>query len=79
MYPASLPRRCFVSADEWNSFASVKTLAQREDLCFGLSSRYAIPRVFWTPLCRNSNGFFGCENLYNVDGNVEGHSIVPLW
>ena len=30
-----------------------------------LQERYRIPRLFWTTLCRRSNGYFGCEDIYD--------------
>ena len=64
------------SSDDWNSFASSKTFLDREDLRTSLSACYGIPRVFWTPVCQESNGFFGSEDIYNVDGDVEGHGNI---
>ena len=74
----SLPHRYFIPANPGHRFASFAVLIDREDLRFDLSNSYAIPQVFWTPLCRNSNGFFGCKTSYDIDGNIEGHSTVPL-
>ena len=78
MCPLSLPRRCFVPANPGDRFASFGALIDCEDLQVDLSNSYAIPRIFWEPLCRKSNGFFGCKTLYDIDGNIEGHSTVPL-
>lgn len=50
-----------------------------DDLRFSLSTHYAIPPVFWTPLCRKSNGFFGSESFYDADGHITGHSTVSLY
>ena len=50
-----------------------------EDLRSSLSSDHAIPPVFWTPLCRKSNGFFGSESFYDADGHIKGHSTASLY
>ena len=50
-----------------------------EVLRISLSACYAIPRVFWSPLCYQSNGFFGSETFYDADGHVEKHSNVILY
>ena len=73
-----LPHLCFIPADSRHRFASFGALVDHEDLRFDLSDGYAIPRLFWTPLCSKSNGFFGCKTLYDIDGNIEGHSTAPL-
>lgn len=51
---------------------------EREDLRFSLSTHYAVPPVFWTPLCQKSNGFFGSESFYDADGYISGHSTISL-
>jgi hypothetical protein len=60
------PSTCFV-------FASSKVFLEREDLNSTLSMSYGIPRAFWSPFARKANGFFGCENMYDADGNAKGH------
>lgn len=68
----------FIPVDECNRFVSSKVFLDCEDLLADLSSYYAIPRIFWTPLCRNSNGFFGSEDFYDADGRVRQHSTFAL-
>lgn len=68
----------FNPVDKCNRFVSSKVFLECEDLLTDLSSYYAIPRVFWSPLCRNSNGFFGSEDVYDADGHIIQHSTFAL-
>ena len=68
----------FISSDEWTSFVPLKIFSEFEDDLIDLTTYFAVPRVFWTPLCRNSNGFFGSENVHDADGNIRRHSNVAL-
>lgn len=61
-----------------NRFASSDLFLDSEDLRLGLSTDYAIPPIFWTPLCCKSNGFFGSKSLYEDDRYLRRHSkVVP--
>ncbi|KAI9856198.1 MAG: hypothetical protein M1813_009215 [Trichoglossum hirsutum] len=33
-----------------------------------------IPPCFWSNICQNANGFFGCQDGYNGEGRAENHS-----
>lgn len=54
-------------------FSSSKVFLDCEELNSTLSTCYEIPRVFWSPFARKANGFFGCEDMCDADGNVNGH------
>lgn len=34
-----------------------------------------IPDCFWTDAFQRSNGFFGCQDIYDEEGKLETHSI----
>lgn len=68
----------YLGLDELPSFANSKAFLDCEDLRLRLSAYLGIPQVFWTPLCSNSNGFFGAQNCYNDDGQIKRHSTVTL-
>lgn len=78
MCSASIPILCFVSINESNRFASSNVFLDCEELRSSLSTEYAIPPIFWTPLCRKSNGFFGSESFYDADGHIKAHSTLKL-
>ena len=61
---------------DWTSFVPSRIFLDREELRSGLSASYAVPRVFWTPACQESNGFFGSEDITGANGSIEGHGKV---
>lgn len=67
---------CLGLTDDGQSFAASKAFLDSEDLRSTLSARYAVPQILWTPLCLKSNGYFGCKDIYDAHGNVEGHGTV---
>jgi hypothetical protein len=36
-----------------------------------------MPTLWWTKSCRRANGYFGCENTYDAQGNFDGYSKLP--
>lgn len=38
------------------------------------SVAFEIPELWWAAYCRNSNGYFGCEDTTGEQGNVIGFS-----
>lgn len=39
-----------------------------------LKERYRIPPLFWTTLCQRSNGYFGCEDVYDDKNRLLCHN-----
>lgn len=39
-----------------------------------LKERYRIPPLFWTTLCQRSNGYFGCEDVYDDKDRLLCHN-----
>ncbi len=68
----------FNLVNKCNRFVSSKVFLKCEDLFIDLSSYYAIPRVFWSPLCRNSNDFFDSKDVYDADEHIIQHSTFAL-
>ena len=38
---------------------------------------FGISKVWWSPWCRRSNGYFGCEVTGGGDGGQKGYSVSP--
>jgi hypothetical protein len=36
--------------------------------------QFKIPKILFTRVCLQLNGFCGCENTFDRDKNIEGHS-----
>lgn len=60
------------------SFTSFAFFRKSEDLRLRISEHYDIPQTFWMPACLKANGFFGCQDLCGIGGEIEGHGITPL-
>lgn len=58
-----------------NSFADPETFLLNEQFRQSLCTRYGIPEYFWTEACQRSNGFFGCQDMYDEAQRSRIHSI----
>lgn len=56
-------------------FAASEAHSSSDTFRQNLSSRYMIPDHFWTDACKRSNGFFGCQDIYNEERKLDIHSI----
>ncbi len=39
---------------------------------------FKMPELWWSRWCKRSNGYFGCEDTTDEQGNFDGHSNSPL-
>lgn len=55
-------------------FLETASFMSNDNLRTRLQERYRIPRLFWTTLCRRSNGYFGCEDIYDDKKSLLCHN-----
>ena len=61
-----------------NRFTSSKTFLDSIDLRRDLSTCCQIPAHFWTDICQEASGFFGCQDILDKKLQVKGYSMfVP--
>ncbi len=58
-----------------NRFAASGAFLSSDTFRQNLSTRYMIPDHFWTDTYKHSNGFFGCEDIYDEGRKLKVHSI----
>jgi hypothetical protein len=44
----------------------------------GFTEKFKIPELWWSPWCRRSCGYFGCEDTTDEHGNFDGYSKMSL-
>ena len=60
------------------SFITSEALLSSDTFRQTLSTQYVIPDHFWTDAMQRSNGFFGCQDIYDEEGKLRTHSIDML-
>lgn len=58
-----------------NRFAASKPLLSSDAFRQIPSTQYMIPDHFWTDVCQESNGFFGCQDKYDKGRKLKSHNI----
>lgn len=56
-------------------FASSAIFLESVDLRRDLSGHCQIPACFWTAICQDASGFFGCRDILDNGQQVKGYSM----